>query len=515
MCLLLRSCAYSQECVGSIPASTSHSPDCTSDSPDCTSHSPDSTSHSEAHVGAPLGSQVVEEHGDNHLLVRVAYSQECVRSRSASTSHSPASASHSEAHVGGQLVEDHRDDHLLARAAYSHKSVESIRPSTSHSEAHVGGPLVEEHRDDHLLARAAYSQAYVERIGPSTSHSKAHVGGPLVEEHGDDHLLARAAYSHKYVESIRPSTSHSEAHVGGQLVEEHGDDHLLARAAYSQAYVESIRPSTKPATLTHQRVAFYLAYTIRKIFDFVTGYGPGRMSEAKWLRRIIYLESIAGVPGIVAGLLRHMRALRTMQKDGGWIHTLIAESENERMHLLTFLQLRPPSVLLRSMVACTQCVFFTLFFLAYLVSPKACHALVGYLEEEAVKTYTLLLAEIDAGLVWQEKRAPAMAVAYWKLPQDATMRDVVLCVRADEAGHAHVNHTFSDMDQSEKNPFINGRVGMDQNEQNAIIPGRLDLNQNEKKAIIPGCVDMEQNEGKAIIPGRLDTLTGSSHRLPR
>lgn len=31
----------------------------------------------------------------------------------------------------------------------------------------------------------------------------------------------------------------------------------------------------------------------------------------------------------------------------------------------------------------------------YLISPKHCHAFVGYLEEEAVKTYTHCLADID------------------------------------------------------------------------------------------------------------------------
>lgn len=31
-------------------------------------------------------------------------------------------------------------------------------------------------------------------------------------------------------------------------------------------------------------------------------------------------------------------------------------------------------------------VFFNVFFSAYLINPKICHSLVGYIEEEAVKT---------------------------------------------------------------------------------------------------------------------------------
>jgi threonyl-tRNA synthetase len=77
-----------------------------------------------------------------------------------------------------------------------------------------------------------------------------------------------------------------------------------------------------------------------------------------------------------------------MKRDNGWINTLLAEAENERMHLLTFMNMRKPGPLFRGMVILTQGVMCNLFFMTYLLSPKTCHAAVGYLEEEAVKTYT-------------------------------------------------------------------------------------------------------------------------------
>ena len=43
-----------------------------------------------------------------------------------------------------------------------------------------------------------------------------------------------------------------------------------------------------------------------------------------------------------------------MRKDNGWIHTLVEEAENERMHLLTFLQLRQPGLFFRGMVLLSQ-----------------------------------------------------------------------------------------------------------------------------------------------------------------
>jgi len=42
------------------------------------------------------------------------------------------------------------------------------------------------------------------------------------------------------------------------------------------------------------------------------------------------LETVAGVPGMVGAMARHLRSLRTMTRDHGWIHTLLEEAENER-----------------------------------------------------------------------------------------------------------------------------------------------------------------------------------------
>lgn len=87
-------------------------------------------------------------------------------------------------------------------------------------------------------------------------------------------------------------------------------------------------------------------------------------------------------------MLRHLRSLRLMRRDNGWINTLLEEAENERMHLLTFMEMRRPGLLFRASLVAAQGIMFNLLFISYLLSPKFCHSLVGYLEEEAVKTYT-------------------------------------------------------------------------------------------------------------------------------
>jgi ubiquinol oxidase len=158
--------------------------------------------------------------------------------------------------------------------------------------------------------------------------------------------------------------------------------------------------------------------------------------------RAVVLETVAAVPGMVGGALVHLKSLRSMIDDEGWIRTLLDEAENERMHLMTFIHIARPSKFERWMVMLTQGIFYNLFFLLYLVSARTAHRLVGYFEEEAVYSYTEYLAGIDAGQ-YENVAAPQVAIDYWKLAPDARLRDVILVVRDDEAGHRDVNHDFS------------------------------------------------------------------------
>lgn len=159
--------------------------------------------------------------------------------------------------------------------------------------------------------------------------------------------------------------------------------------------------------------------------------------------RAVVLETIAGVPGMVGGMMNHLRSLRRMRDDGGWIKTLLDEAENERMHLMTFVALYRPSAFERFLLILAQGAFFNYFFFLYLISPRTAHRMIGYFEEEAVRSYTEFLAEIDAGRI-EDVAAPHIAIRYWTLPPDARLRDVVIAVRNDEAGHRDVNHTFAD-----------------------------------------------------------------------
>ncbi|XP_027345802.1 ubiquinol oxidase 2, mitochondrial [Abrus precatorius] len=160
--------------------------------------------------------------------------------------------------------------------------------------------------------------------------------------------------------------------------------------------------------------------------------------------RAMMLETVAAVPGMVGGMLLHLRSLRKFQHSGGWIKALLEEAENERMHLMTMVELVKPKWYERLLVLAVQGVFFNAFFVLYILSPKLAHRIVGYLEEEAIHSYTEYLKDLDSGAT-ENVPAPAIAIDYWRLPKDAKLKDVITVIRADEAHHRDVNHFASDI----------------------------------------------------------------------
>lgn len=182
------------------------------------------------------------------------------------------------------------------------------------------------------------------------------------------------------------------------------------------------------------KLALFLTMVLRWFADtfFSKRYG----------HRAVVLETVAGVPGMVAGMLVHLRSLRRMQDDNGWIKTLLDEAENERMHLMIFIEVAQPNWFERALILIAQGAFFNLYFLLYLLWPRVAHRMVGYFEEQAVISYTNYLEMIDNGAI-QNIPAPLTAIKYYGLANDATLRDVVIRVREDEAGHRDVNHDFA------------------------------------------------------------------------
>jgi ubiquinol oxidase len=184
------------------------------------------------------------------------------------------------------------------------------------------------------------------------------------------------------------------------------------------------------------RFAFILCKCLRWLADL--------FFQKRYGHRAVILETVAAVPGMVAGMLIHLRCIRKQCTDHGWIRILLEEADNERMHLMTFIEIAQPSLFERIIIVVAQGIFFTIFLMLYIISSKTAHRLVGYFEEEAIISYTSYLEEIDSGSI-ANIRAPEIAIEYWKLASDATLRDIVIVVREDEANHRDVNHKFANI----------------------------------------------------------------------
>ncbi len=160
--------------------------------------------------------------------------------------------------------------------------------------------------------------------------------------------------------------------------------------------------------------------------------------------RAVVLETIAGVPGMVAGMLIHLRSLRKMQTGyGDQIREMLAEAENERMHLMFFIEIAKPNIFERILVILAQGVFMSFYLFMYIFFPKTSHRMIGYFEDEAVKSYTEYLDLVQNGKV-MNIRAPQIAIDYYNLKKDARLSDLIISVRADEMHHADVNHSYAD-----------------------------------------------------------------------
>jgi ubiquinol oxidase len=202
--------------------------------------------------------------------------------------------------------------------------------------------------------------------------------------------------------------------------------------------------------LSHQapsKTSEYIAYKITQMLKFMLNLFYG----TKYAKRAVILETIAAVPGMVAGMLNHLKALRRMRDDEGWVRELLDEAENERMHLMIFLDVAKPTWIERTLVLLGQAAFLVVYTLLYIISSKTAHRVVGYFEEEACKSYTEFLEKIDSGEV-ENVAAPEIAINYYQLSDEARLREVVLRIRNDEAEHRDRNHEFANSFESNDLP---------------------------------------------------------------
>ena len=147
-----------------------------------------------------------------------------------------------------------------------------------------------------------------------------------------------------------------------------------------------------------------LAYAFTKFIRFFADV----FFASRYGHRAVVLETVAAVPGMVGGALQHLRALRRMESDGGWIRTLLEEAENERMHLMTFIQIAQPSLFERLLVLLAQGVFYNLFFFftCSLRRPRIASSVTSR-KKRSTATRNIWLASTTAPMpTWRPLRSP-------------------------------------------------------------------------------------------------------------
>lgn len=258
------------------------------------------------------------------------------------------------------------------------------------------------------------------------------------------------ASSHRHPLNVKPIKNLDGNHLG--LTQNH-----IWEASEIEERMEKLYHH-KPVTAS-DKIMHALMMGMYHSFNALTGFKPNNtpVTAVEW--RLIVLESVAGVPGFLAAGFRHFRSLRQLQRDHGWIHTLLEEAENERMHLLVCLKMFNASPLTRGLVLAAQLTITPFFFVTYTINPKAAHRFVGYLEETACETYKNIIIQTSTPgtplhSAWSDLPAPKIALGYWKLPPTAMWVDVLKCMFADECNHRDVNHTFSGMEGDDPNPFV-------------------------------------------------------------
>ena len=160
--------------------------------------------------------------------------------------------------------------------------------------------------------------------------------------------------------------------------------------------------------------------------------------------RAVVLETVAGVPGMVAGVLMHFKSLRSMKTGyGEGIREMLAEAENERMHLMFFIEIAKPNLFERILVLIAQAMFGIFYLVMYLLFTKTAHRMIGYFEDEAVKSYTEYLSKVESGQI-ENFQAPLLAINYYNLHRNAKLSDLIIAVRNDEQKHSKINHSYAD-----------------------------------------------------------------------
>ena len=192
--------------------------------------------------------------------------------------------------------------------------------------------------------------------------------------------------------------------------------------------------------ISRENISDAFALSMTKFFRFIAD----TFFAKRYGHRAVVLETVAGVPGMVAGVWMHFKSLRKMKVGyGEQIREMLAEAENERMHLMFFIEIAKPNYFERFIVLFSQMIFGLFYLFMYVFFTRTAHRMIGYFEDEAVKSYTEYLEMVESGKV-ENIPAPKLEISYYGIGSDSKLSDLIRCVRADEEHHSETNHNYAD-----------------------------------------------------------------------
>ena len=173
--------------------------------------------------------------------------------------------------------------------------------------------------------------------------------------------------------------------------------------------------------ISRENISDTFALSMTKFFRFIAD----TFFAKRYGHRAVVLETVAGVPGMVAGVWMHFKSLRKMKVGyGEQIREMLAEAENERMHLMFFIEIAKPNYFERFIVLFSQMVFGLFYLFMYVFFTRTAHRMIGYFEDEAVKSYTEYLEMVESGKV-ENIPAPKLAISYYGIGSDSKLSDLI------------------------------------------------------------------------------------------
>ncbi|KAF4314991.1 hypothetical protein G195_011495, partial [Phytophthora kernoviae 00238/432] len=162
-------------------------------------------------------------------------------------------------------------------------------------------------------------------LAPTSTHHFASDAAATLKPGQDQGKTTSAIHKTTYPEPTNATNEpayimHFKQSASRHATSENGEpiwDNPINHAVYDLDKITTMEQTHHPIVKFHERVAFIAVKALRTGFDILSGYrGPGgAMTEKDWLNRCLFLESVAGVPGMVGGMLRHLRSLRLLKRD--------------------------------------------------------------------------------------------------------------------------------------------------------------------------------------------------------